>query len=62
MNFQNIFTFRYQKTLLHTLLLLVFKIVESLPFSVSLKMLPVFEDIVFNQLNANVALIKKPVN
>ena len=29
-NFQNIYTFTYQKTLLHTLLLLVFKIVESL--------------------------------
>ena len=27
-NFQNIYTFTYQKTLLHTLLLLVFKIVE----------------------------------
>ena len=30
MNFQNMYTFTYQKTLLHTLLLLVFKIVESL--------------------------------
>ena len=30
MHFQNIHTFTYQKTLLHTLLLLVFKIVESL--------------------------------
>ena len=29
-NFQNIYTFTYQKMLLHTLLLLVFKIVESL--------------------------------
>ena len=29
-HFQNIHTFTYQKTLLHTLLLLVFKIVESL--------------------------------
>ena len=29
-NFQNIYTFTYQKTLLHTFLLLVFKIVESL--------------------------------
>ena len=34
-NFQNIYTFTYQKALLHTLLLLVSKIVESL--SVSLK-------------------------
>ena len=31
-NFQNIYTFTYQKTLLHTLLLLVFKIIESLQF------------------------------
>ena len=30
--FQNIYTFTYQKTLLHTLLLLEFKIVESLHF------------------------------
>ena len=30
MNFQNIYTFIYQKTLLHTLLLLDFKIAESL--------------------------------
>ena len=30
LNFQNIYTFTYQKTLLHTFLLLVFKIVESL--------------------------------
>ena len=29
-NFQNIYTFTYQKTLLHTLLLLVFKIFKSL--------------------------------
>ena len=29
-NFQNIYNFTYQKTLLHTLLLLVFKIVEIL--------------------------------
>ena len=29
-NLQNIYTFTYQKTLLHTLLLLVFKMVESL--------------------------------
>ena len=29
-NFQNIYTFTYQKSLLHTLLLLLFKIVESL--------------------------------
>ena len=31
-NFQNIHTLTYQKTLLHTLLLLVFKIVESLQY------------------------------
>ena len=31
-NFQNMYTFTYQKTLLHTLLLLVFKIVEILQF------------------------------
>ena len=30
MNLQNIYTFTYQKTLLHMLLLLPFKIVESL--------------------------------
>ena len=30
MHFQNIYTFTYQKALLHTLLVLVFKIVESL--------------------------------
>ena len=30
MHFQNIHTFIYQKALLHTLLLLVFKIIESL--------------------------------
>ena len=30
MNFQNIFTFTYQKTFTYTFLLLVFKIVESL--------------------------------
>ena len=30
LRFQNIHTFTYQKALLHTLLLLVFKIVESL--------------------------------
>ena len=30
LRFQNIDTFTYQKALLHTLLLLVFKIVESL--------------------------------
>ena len=29
-NFQNIYTFTYQKTLLHTFLLLVFEIIESL--------------------------------
>ena len=30
LHFQNIHTFKYQKTLLHTILLLIFKIVESL--------------------------------
>ena len=30
MHFQNIYTFTYQKTLLHTLLLLISKMVESL--------------------------------
>ena len=30
MNFQNKFTFTYQKTLLHTFLSLVFKVVENL--------------------------------
>ena len=32
MHFENIHTFTYQKTLLHTLLLLVFKIVENLQY------------------------------
>ena len=32
MNFQNIYTFTYHKTLLHKLLLFVFKIVENLQF------------------------------
>ena len=30
LHFQNIHTFKYQKTLLHTILLLIFKIVESM--------------------------------
>ena len=34
--FQNIHTFTYQKTLLHTILLLVFKIVESLQLSLKI--------------------------
>ena len=37
MHFQNIHTFTYQKTLLHALLLLVFKIVESLRCTLHLK-------------------------
>ena len=40
MHFQNIDTFTYQKALLHALLLLVFKIVESF-LIVSLRMIAV---------------------
>ena len=36
-HFQNIHTFTYQKTLLYTLLLLVFKIVKSLQFFLNMK-------------------------
>ena len=38
-NFQNIYTFTYSKTLIHTLLLLVFKIVESLQCILEIKIL-----------------------
>ena len=38
-NFRNIYTFTYQKTLLLTLLLLVFKITESLQFILKTKIL-----------------------
>ena len=41
MNVWNIYTFTYQKTLLHTLLLLVFKIIESLQCILKLQKLTI---------------------
>ena len=46
-NFQKIHDFAYQKTLLHTLLLLVFKIVESLRYKFNFKHNPHINLIVF---------------
>ena len=53
--FQNMHTFSYQKTLLHTLLLLVFKIVESLQcilknFQISQESTCVVSESLFNKV------------